>query len=57
MRKLAMAGSVAAAVLAPQLWPRYTSGQLMSLRPGGQTQTITAGTFAAEHQCAFWDAG
>jgi carboxylesterase type B len=39
------------------LWPAYTSGQLMSLRPGGQTQTITAGTFAAEHQCSFWDAG
>ena len=38
-------------------WPRYTSGQLMSLRPGGQTQTISAGTFAAEHQCPFWDAG
>jgi hypothetical protein len=28
----------------------------MSLRPGGQTQTIPAGTFAAEHQCSFWDA-
>jgi len=39
------------------LWPRYTSGQLMSLRPGGQTQTITAGTYAAEHQCSFWNAG
>jgi para-nitrobenzyl esterase len=38
-------------------WPQYTSGQLMSLRPGDQTQTIPAGTFAAEHQCSFWDAG
>jgi carboxylesterase type B len=38
------------------LWPRYTSGQLMSLRPGDQTRTIPAGTFAAEHQCSFWDA-
>jgi para-nitrobenzyl esterase len=38
-------------------WPGYTSGQLMSLRPGGQTRTISAGTFAAEHQCSFWDAG
>jgi len=37
--------------------PGYPSGQLMSLRPGGQTQTISAGTFAAEHQCSFWDAG
>lgn len=36
-------------------WPGYTSGQLMSLRPGGQTRTIPAGTFAAEHQCPFWD--
>jgi carboxylesterase type B len=39
------------------LWPTYTSGRLMSLRPGDQTQTIAAGTFAAEHQCAFWNAG
>jgi para-nitrobenzyl esterase len=39
------------------LWPRYTSGQLMSLRPGDQTRTITAGTFSAEHQCSFWNAG
>ena len=39
------------------LWPTYTSGRLMSLRPGGQTQTITGGTFAAEHRCSFWDAG
>jgi carboxylesterase type B len=38
-------------------WPRYTSGQLMSLRPGDQTQTISAATFGAEHQCSFWDAG
>ena len=29
----------------------------MSLRPGDQTRTITAGTFAAEHQCSFWNAG
>jgi para-nitrobenzyl esterase len=36
-------------------WPGYTSGQLMSLRPGGQTRTIPAATFAAEHQCSFWD--
>jgi para-nitrobenzyl esterase len=38
-------------------WPPYTSRRLMSLRPGGQSQTISAGTYAAEHQCAFWDAG
>lgn len=39
------------------LWPRYTSGRLMSLRPGGQTRTITVGTYAAEHQCSFWNGG
>jgi len=38
-------------------WLRYTSGRLMSLWPGDQTQTITAGTFGAEHQCSFWNAG
>lgn len=38
-------------------WPRYTSGQLMSLRPGDQSQTISAATFSAEHQCSFWNAG
>ncbi len=36
--------------------PRYASGRLMSLRPGGQSQTISAGMYAAEHQCAFWNA-
>jgi para-nitrobenzyl esterase len=38
-------------------WPRYSSGQLMSLRPGDQSQTISAATFGAEHQCSFWNAG
>lgn len=37
-------------------WPPYTSGQLMSLRPGGQSAAIPAATFAAEHQCGFWNA-
>ena len=37
-------------------WPAYTSRQLMSLRPGGQSQTIPAAAFAAEHQCGFWNA-
>jgi para-nitrobenzyl esterase len=38
-------------------WPQYTSDQLMSLRPGDQTQTITAPAYGAEHQCSFWNAG
>ena len=38
-------------------WPGYATGQLMSLRPGGQTTAITAATFGAEHQCSFWNAG
>jgi carboxylesterase type B len=37
-------------------WPAYTSGRLMSLRPGDQSQTISGATFGAQHQCAFWDA-
>jgi carboxylesterase type B len=37
-------------------WPAYTSRQLMSLRPGGQSRTIPAATFAAQHQCGFWNA-
>ena len=37
-------------------WPTYTSRRLMSLRPGDQSRTISAATFGAEHQCAFWDA-
>jgi carboxylesterase type B len=37
-------------------WPAYTSHLLMSLRPGGQSRTISAATFGAEHQCAFWNA-
>ncbi len=39
------------------LWPTYTSGRLMSLRPGDQSRTITAAMFGAEHQCEFWNAG
>jgi hypothetical protein len=38
-------------------WPRYASGRLMSLRPGNQSQTISAVTYGAEHQCSFWNAG
>jgi para-nitrobenzyl esterase len=38
-------------------WPRYSGGQLMSLRPGEATRTITAAAFGAEHQCSFWNAG
>jgi para-nitrobenzyl esterase len=37
-------------------WPAYSSHRLMSLRPGGQSHTIPASTFAAEHQCSFWNA-
>ncbi|MGH3398391.1 MAG: carboxylesterase family protein, partial [Streptosporangiaceae bacterium] len=37
-------------------WPAYSSRLLMSLRPGGQTRTITAAAYGAEHQCAFWNA-
>jgi carboxylesterase type B len=51
----AFAAAGAPEVAGQPLWPRYTGGQLMSLRPGGQTRTITAGTYAAEHQCAFWN--
>jgi carboxylesterase type B len=41
-------------------WPAYSAsaaGQasLISLRPGSRTQTITASTYSAEHQCSFWD--
>jgi para-nitrobenzyl esterase len=37
-------------------WPAYSRGELMSLRPGGQSRTIPAATFGAEHQCGFWNA-
>jgi para-nitrobenzyl esterase len=36
-------------------WPGYAGGQIMSLRPGDATRIIPAGTFAAEHQCSFWN--
>jgi para-nitrobenzyl esterase len=38
-------------------WPQYARGQLMSLRPGDQTQPISAAAYGAEHQCSFWNAG
>jgi carboxylesterase type B len=37
-------------------WPRYTSQRLMSLRSGNHSRIISGGTFAAEHQCPFWNA-
>jgi para-nitrobenzyl esterase len=37
------------------LWPTYKSRQLMSLRPGNQTQPISAQDYATEHQCSFWN--
>jgi hypothetical protein len=27
------------------------------LRPGDRSRTISAGAYAAEHKCAFWNAG
>jgi carboxylesterase type B len=36
-------------------WPQYRSKLLMSLRPGGLSRVIPAATFAAQHQCAFWN--
>jgi para-nitrobenzyl esterase len=38
-------------------WPRYDrTGEVMSLRAGGQSRPISDAQFVAEHQCAFWDA-
>lgn len=37
-------------------WPTFSStGRLLSLRPGGRSQTITTAQFRAEHSCSFWD--
>ena len=37
-------------------WPRLTAdGSLMSLRPGGQSQTSPVAQFAALHKCALWE--
>jgi carboxylesterase type B len=43
-------------VLGQPFWPTDNHGQLMSLRPGDQSQVISGATFGAEHQCSFWDA-
>jgi para-nitrobenzyl esterase len=37
-------------------WPSYNRTQtFFSLRAGGQSRPISDATFAAEHQCSFWD--
>jgi len=36
-------------------WPRYHTRQLMSLREGHASHAIAAATFAAQHQCSFWN--
>ena len=36
-------------------WPRYdTTHQIMSLRPGGRSQTISRAAYRQEHKCDFW---
>jgi para-nitrobenzyl esterase len=37
-------------------WPSHRTGDLLSLRPGGETTRISAGEYGAEHNCRFWDA-
>ena len=43
------------------LWPSFNNGYSLYDLPTPaqlqQTQTITAATFGAEHQCSFWEAG
>jgi para-nitrobenzyl esterase len=37
-------------------WPRFDkTTRFLSLRPAGQSQTITLATFKAEHNCGFWN--
>jgi para-nitrobenzyl esterase len=36
-------------------WPQYSTGQLLSLRPGGETTAISDAEYGDEHMCAFWD--
>ena len=37
-------------------WPAFSAtGRYLSLRPGGQSKTITTAQFRAEHSCGFWD--
>ena len=38
-------------------WPRFDrTGQLMSLRPAGPSQTVSTDEYRTEHQCDVWDA-
>jgi para-nitrobenzyl esterase len=37
-------------------WPSYNSSdEIMSLQPAGDSELITMGQLAAQHNCAFWD--
>ena len=37
-------------------WPRYDlTHRIMSLRPAGQSRTISRAAYRSEHQCSFWD--
>jgi carboxylesterase type B len=37
-------------------WPRYNlTHRIMSLRPAGESRTISRAAYRNEHQCAFWD--
>ena len=51
----AFARTGAPRVAGQPIWPEYSSGRMLSLRPGSATRAITDAQYAAEHQCAFWD--
>jgi carboxylesterase type B len=37
-------------------WPRYDrTHRIMSLRPGGESRTISRTAYRSEHRCGFWD--
>ena len=37
-------------------WPSFNrTHRIMSLRPAGQSRTISRAAYRAEHQCDFWD--
>jgi para-nitrobenzyl esterase len=50
----AFARSGAPEVAGQTAWPAYSTGQILSLRPGGASTPISNAEYESEHQCAFW---
>jgi para-nitrobenzyl esterase len=37
------------------IWPQFTTGNLLSLAPGGDSESMSIAQIEQIHNCGFWD--